>query len=102
MKVFSFGAAAACLVIGHHAAIAQDRIGIAVCDEFLTKYDACMKDKPAEQKKDRLHATIAEQRVRWKANAANPQFKVTTETSCRMTAEMLNMSLTSPPNSCKM
>jgi len=37
------------IVIGP-AAFAQDKVGIEVCDTFLEKYQACVKDKAGDQR----------------------------------------------------
>lgn len=98
----SIGAIAAGLAISSYSASAQEKIGIAICDEFLAKYDACGKDKPVAQRSDKLHQTIAEQRANWSAKAKDLQFRQTVETSCKLAVASFETSLSYPPNNCKM
>lgn len=69
-------------------AIAQDKIGIPACDDFFTKYDACMAKIPAAQQAT-YKGQMDQMRTAWKGMAANPQTKATLESTCtQMNATM--------------
>ena len=84
---------------GGPAAFAQDKVGIEVCDIFLDKYQACVKDKAGDQR-PQLEQMIGQLRTQWKQLAADPQTKSSLETACKQTIEQVKSSLNAPPYSC--
>jgi hypothetical protein len=87
------GIAGLALLAGMAAAQAQST-GIATCDDFLTKYDACISSKiPAEQQA--MYKTQIDQtRKAWLDLAKNPSAKATMEASCKQTMDATKASLT--------
>jgi hypothetical protein len=81
------------LLAGLATAQAQST-GIATCDDFLTKYDACISSKiPAEQQA--MYKTQIDQtRKAWLDLAKNPSTKSTMEASCKQTMDATKASLT--------
>jgi hypothetical protein len=63
----------ACLLAGMTTAAAQtpEPLGIAVCDEFLTKYEACIAKMPATNQAT-FKGSLDQMRTGWKSMAANP------------------------------
>ncbi len=70
-------------------AVAQDnKIGVAVCDDFLAKFDVCAAKMPAAQQ-TQFKAQIEQLRGGWKAMAGNVQAKPQLEGVCtQMAASM--------------
>jgi hypothetical protein len=81
------------LFMGATTAHAQST-GIAACDDFLTKYDACVGSKiPAEQRV--VYKTQLDQmRKAWLDMAKNPSAKATMEATCKQTMDASKTSLT--------
>jgi hypothetical protein len=50
---------------------AQD-VGIAECDHFLERYQACVDTLPSAEQRARLSGRIEEYRTEWRALAADP------------------------------
>lgn len=73
---------------GSLTAGAQDKIGIPACDDFFTKYEACMAKMPAAQQ-PQFKGQMDQMRTAWKSAAANAQTKASLEGTCtQMTATM--------------
>jgi hypothetical protein len=50
---------------------AQD-VGIAECDHFLERYQACIDRSPSAEQRERLGARVQQYRAEWRALAADP------------------------------
>lgn len=87
------GIAGAVLLIGVTAANAQST-GIAACDEFLTKYDACVGSKIPEAQRATFKTQIDQTRKAWVDMAKNPTTKATMESTCKQTMDATKASLT--------
>ena len=87
------GIAGAALLIGVSAANAQST-GIAACDEFLTKYDACVGSKIPEAQRATFKTQIDQTRKAWVDMAKNPSTKATMEATCKQTMDATKASLT--------
>jgi len=87
------GIAGAALLIGVTAANAQST-GIAACDEFLTKYDACVGSKVPEAQRATFKTQIDQTRKAWVDMAKNPSTKATMESTCKQTMDATKASLT--------
>ena len=87
------GIAGAALLIGVTAANAQST-GIAACDEFLTKYDACVVSKIPEAQRAMYKTQIDQTRKAWVDMAKNPTTKATMESTCKQTMDATKASLT--------
>ena len=85
--------AGAALLIGVTAANAQST-GIAACDEFLTKYDACVGSKIPEAQRATFKTQIDQTRKAWVDMAKNPSTKATMESTCKQTMDATKASLT--------
>ncbi|QDZ09899.1 hypothetical protein [Devosia ginsengisoli] len=71
------------------AALAAEPIGIAACDDFLTKYEMCVTDKIPAAQQDAFKGQIEQLRSGWISLAANPQTKPTLEAACVTSAEQM-------------
>jgi hypothetical protein len=87
------GIAGAALLIGVTAANAQST-GIAACDEFLTKFDACVGSKIPEAQRATFKTQIDQTRKAWVDMAKNPSTKATMESTCKQTMDATKASLT--------
>ena len=56
-------------------------IGVAECDDYITKYSACIAKMPAAAKTTAEQGFKAQQDA-WKASAATPQGKAALKTGC--------------------
>jgi hypothetical protein len=72
-----------------------DKIGIAECDDFLTKYDACVSGKVPEVARAQYKATIEQWRSSWKKLAENPDTRGSLAAACRQSAEQARVQMKS-------
>ena len=68
--------------------------GVAACDEFLTKYDACVGSKIPEAQRATFKTQIDQTRKAWVDMAKNPSAKATMEATCKQTMDATKASLT--------
>jgi hypothetical protein len=81
------------LLAGVTAAQAQST-GIATCDDFLTKYDACVVSKIPEAQRATFKTQLDQTRKAWVDMSKNPAAKPTMEASCKQTMDAMKTSLT--------
>ena len=86
-------AAGIALLAGVTTAHAQST-GIAACDDFLTKYDACIVSKVPEAQRAMYKTQIDQTRKAWVDMAKNASVKATLETTCKQTMGATKASLT--------
>src|SRR5262245_4241020 len=67
--------------------------GIAACDDFLTKYDACVVSKVPEAQRAMYKTQIDQTRKAWVDMAKNPSVKSTMEATCKQTIDATKASL---------
>jgi hypothetical protein len=72
-----------------------EKIGVADCDDFLNKYEACISDKVPAQARAQYEASIKQWRDSWRQLAANPQTKASLAQACKMAADQAKQSMTS-------
>jgi len=72
---------------------AAQQVGIAVCDDFLTKYETCVSGKVPAAQQSTFKASIDQVRKTWIDAAKNPAAKSALESSCKQTADQLKASL---------
>lgn len=77
------------------AAVAAEPIGIPVCDEFLTKYEACLADKVPSAQQSTFKGQIEQMRASWTTLAKNPQAKPTLESACKTSADQMKSAVAS-------
>lgn len=69
------------------SASANEKIGIAECDSFLTAYDNCVSTKVPEAARAQYKTAIHNWRTEWKKLADNPQTRGTLATVCKTQME---------------
>ena len=76
-------------------ALAAEPIGIAACDDFLTKYEMCVADKIPTAQQGAFNGQIEQLRADWVSLAANPQTRPTLEAACVTSAEQTKVATAS-------
>jgi len=66
---------------------AGEKIGVPECDDFITKYDACVSSKVPEAARAQYKSAISQWRSSWKKLADNPSTKGTLAAACKQAAE---------------
>lgn len=69
-----------------------DKIGVAECDEYITKYEACINSKVPEAQRAMLKGSFEAQRKAFKDAAATPQGKAGLATGCKQAIETAKQS----------
>jgi hypothetical protein len=64
------------------AALAADSTGVKECDDYLTKYMACLNDKVPAASRTAMQQSIDQMRTSWKAAAATPAGKAGLAQAC--------------------
>lgn len=65
-----------------------DKIGIPECDDFITKYEACISgSKVPEAARAQYKSAVEQWRASWKKLAENPATKGTLVAACKSAAE---------------
>jgi hypothetical protein len=70
-------------------AFAADAVGVPACDDFLTKYEACITSKVPAAQKDMMQNAVAEMRKGWLEAAKNPQLKPQLQSMCKTSADQM-------------
>ena len=60
-----------------------EKIGVAECDEYVAKYEACLNKVP-EAQREKLSDQMETMRKGWKAAATNPQAKSALAGGCKV------------------
>jgi hypothetical protein len=60
-----------------------DKIGVAECDEYITKWEACVNSKVPEAQRSMYKTSFDTTRKSWKDLAANPQTKGSLTNACK-------------------
>ena len=88
--MFGLALAAASIVSGARAA---DKIGVAACDEFLTKYEACLSAKVPAAQQATFKAQVDAMRNGWVEAAKNASTKASLEPACKQVGEQMKTAL---------
>jgi hypothetical protein len=70
-----------------------EKIGIAACDDFVDKYEACVNSKVPEAQRAQYQSTLKQWRDSWRELAKNPMTKGTLEAGCKQAAEQAKSSM---------
>lgn len=71
---------------------AADKIGVAECDEYIQKYEACIVSRVPEAQRAMLESSLTQSRQAWKQAAAAPQGKTALAQACKQAMEMAKQS----------
>ena len=72
-----------------------DKIGVPECDDFITKYEACISGKVPEAQRAQFNTMLKQWRDSWRQAAATPQGKAGLAQGCKMSAEQARQSMKS-------
>ena len=70
-----------------------DSVGIPECDDYLTKYQACVESKVPEAARGALKLSIDQTRAAWRTAAANPAAKEGLATACKQARDATKTSM---------
>jgi hypothetical protein len=74
-------------------AAAGDKIGVAECDDFLAKYEACVNSKVPSAMQATFKAPLDDWRGTWKKQAQTPQARAALTQACKSALENAKTSL---------
>lgn len=74
---------------------AGEKIGVAECDDFIAKYEACVSGKVPEVARAQYQGAIKQWRDSWKKLAENPQTRGTLAAACKQAKEQQEAALKS-------
>jgi hypothetical protein len=77
------------------ASTSGDNIGVPECDEFITKYDACVSNKVPEMVRAQYKDAIARWRTEWRRMANDPATRGQLAAACKQAAEQQSAALKS-------
>ena len=77
------------------ATSAAGDIGVAECDDFLKKYEACVSGKVPAAAQATFKSSMEQWRTSWKQLAANPQTRATLAAACKSSMDQAKTSLAS-------
>ena len=70
-----------------------DKIGVAECDQYLEKYEACAKNKVPEPGRGAMLSSINQLRNSWITIAVNPETKENLAKECKQNLEETKQNL---------
>ncbi len=68
-------------------AASGDKIGIAECDDYIAKYESCVRGKVPEAARATLENSLKQARDNWKKAAENAQSRGTLAAACKQASE---------------
>ena len=77
------------------ASTTGDNIGVPECDDFITKYDACVSNKVPEMVRAQYKDAIARWRTEWRRMANDPNTRGQLAAACKQAAEQQSAALKS-------
>ena len=77
------------------ASTSGDKIGVPECDDYISKYEACVNSKVPESMRATVKASMETARKMWKDAAATPQGKAGLATACKQALETAKTSMAS-------
>jgi hypothetical protein len=72
-----------------------DKIGVPECDDYLTKYEACISGKVPEAARAGYSSTLNRTRQQWRKLAETPQGKTTLASACKLATEQSRQTMKS-------
>jgi hypothetical protein len=72
-----------------------ESLGVPECDEYLTKYEKCIKDKVPAASRPQLEQTMKQTRDTWKQLAANPVTKAGLAQGCKQALDTAKTAMSS-------
>jgi hypothetical protein len=79
---------------GGKVAASASQVGVPECDEYLTKYEACVQGKVPESMRATFSQSMAQMRDAWKQAAATPEGKQGLAMGCKQALDAAKQSMT--------
>ena len=76
-------------------ASAGDKIGIPECDDYIAKYESCVRSKVPEAMRGQMESSLKTARDNWKKAAENAQSRGTLAAACKQASETAAASMKS-------
>ncbi len=67
---------------------AAGEIGVAACDEYISKWEACLEAHVPAEAREQVKAALDASRASWKQAAATPEGKAGLEAACKQAIEV--------------
>jgi hypothetical protein len=64
-----------------------DKIGVAECDDYIAKYESCLRGKVPEAARATLESSLKTARETWKKSAENPQARASLAAACKQASD---------------
>jgi hypothetical protein len=64
-----------------------DKIGVAECDDYIAKYEACLRDKVPAAGRAQMETSFKQARDAWKKAAETPQGKASLAAACKQASD---------------
>ncbi len=93
LSILALSTGFAALAAGTLPAMAQDAVGVASCDAFLTTYASCVTAKAPADQRATVTAAMEKTKANWKAVAATPEGKTQLDATCKDTTAKLKKEL---------
>lgn len=77
------------------ASTSGDKVGVPACDEYIEKYEACLKDKVPAAAQAQFRASLDTMRKSWREAAATPQGKAGLAQGCQAALNAAKQSMSS-------
>ncbi len=69
------------------SASADDKIGVPECDDYIAKYESCVRSKVPEAMRSQLESSLKTARENWKKAAENAQSRGTLAAACKQASD---------------
>ena len=70
-----------------------DKVGVPECDDYITKYEACVNGKVPEMARAQFNSTMKTLRDSWRQAASTPQGKAGLAAACKQATESAKTSM---------
>ena len=77
------------------ASSSGEKIGVAECDDYLTKYEACITGKVPEAQRAAFSSTLDRTRKQWRQLAETAQGKQTLAAACKLATDQSKQTMKS-------
>jgi hypothetical protein len=77
----------------HSTGLSAQTTGVAACDDFLKKYEACVTSKIPAAQEATFQGQLEQMRKAWSDAAKAPGVKATLESSCKQSAEQMKATM---------
>ena len=72
---------------GSSTTASGDKIGVPECDDYIAKYESCLRGKVPEQARAALESSLKTARENWKKAAENAQSRATLAAACKQASD---------------